>query len=1054
MICRPSGFGVIIAFLCSYPASAGEMFDTFTVDDGLNHNQVNALAQDSLGFLWIATPDGLSRFDGYTFAQYRHDYADTISLPANFVSSLYVDRAGTLWAGTFNGLCRYDPAIDGFIRVMLREQRQRDTDAFYSVVNIHESADSTLWISTDRGVFLLRAGLHLPAPLTRPSGDPYRLRSPVTCFVQDPWEEQKIWLGFQRGGIAVFDRARSLLFGFVLTERESQLLAGSWITTILPDTSIPGERVLWLSTARKGLLKLNLYGEENDSARIVRANNRRVTAAQLHILSLVRDHRGSLWVGTVGDGVREMRMHGGGLQSASAGRLQEFTITAILQDFSGNMWFGTNDGVHRLVQRRREMQHLIPPSPQGLRQRGTAAARGVTSLFQDRHDIIWVGTQLGRIYALHPRRDSIGLFSEAGVNQKLALGFAVTAIHEMRPYPGLLWIGTYGRGLFRWNVSSGETIRMQCSPDDSSTLSSDRINCITEDSDGMLWIGTDTGLNMMDPVTLRARRFVSRSPLKSRADTSHLLSNTIWTLASDNTSRSLWIGTVGGWLSQFHLTSHSFTHFTDARTPALTNRSVPSLLLDDSGIVWIGTYSGGLRRLDLRSRSIREYSTHEGLPNTMIVGILKGPGGSLWLSSNNGLSRFDPASATVLNLEKNDGLQSNQFYRNACLKEKSGALLFGGPNGVTRFFPDSIRMNMHPPRVLLTHVHLPGEQHDILANITDSSSIELSHTENSLLFEFLAIELTNPKRNSYAYMLEGADRSWVYCGARRNATYANLSPGRYTFRVRASNNDGVWNDRGVVLTLNILPPFWRTGWFLLAGISSFLFAVFAVYRFRLRSQITRRLEIERIREEERESVRIKTARDFHDEMGHRLTRIAMLTQTANRKLAESPAEATELLAVIRENADHLFNGTRDFLWSLDSRNDSLFDLAARLKDFGDELFYKSGIAFQTKGITEDLQSIHLTMELRRQLILIFKEALTNAANHARCDRVEVAFAVQNHELTVTLQDNGKGFSLTRRQAGMGITSMQARAASIGGTLQVDTTPSGTRVSCCCVLESS
>lgn len=1039
--------------LPTFAASKG-LFDRFTVEDGISHNQINALAQDSLGFFWIGTPDGLTRFDGYAFVQYRHDYSDSLSLPANFVASVYVDRSGNLWAGTFNGICRYDPVANGFVRYPI-DAAFRQGSGEYSVVAIGQGSDSVLWIATDKGILRLFPQKHSVVPLMKADGQPYRFGS-AACFTQDPWI-RRMWIGLQSGGLAVYNEKNAGLFVFKISSPEERLLARSRITSIIPDTSILGERVLWVSSVGDGLFKLNLFGENNDSIHVVRVEQAGSVASRPQILSLFKDDSGVLWAGTIRNGIIELSMRNGevhrrGIHLHNSGEpltISNNTITTILEDHSGNLWFGTTAGLNKMVRRRNEFEHVVPPGLQTVHRQEPSSTRGVTSLFEDLRGEVWVGAQAGKVFAFDPSKKGVDRFSPAGVNRALSAGFSIVAMHEMKTQPGVLWIATYGNGLFRWDVGSGNIIHLSSSIANVTTLSSNSINCLTNDDQGRLWVGTDNGLNMIDPVSLKATRLVYTPAAQTPSDSTRLLSNAIWTIVPDRnpTSAGLWIGTVGGSLSRFDLTSYTFRHFTTLTTPALTNRSVTSLYCDSSGSLWIGTYSGGLKRLDPLRQSMSEFTTRDGFPSNMIQGILQDGRGQIWLSTNNGLCRLNAETKQVQTFELHDGLQGNQFYRGARLQDRTGALLFGGPNGFNRFNPDSITLNACPPRVLLTHVQVLGNSRDIVSPFAGSTSVELVYTDNSLSFEFLAIDLTNSRRNKYAYMLEGADNSWIESGSRRNATYANLSPGSYRFHVKASNNDGIWNEPGVVLSIDILPPYWRTWWFLSGALLLCFSVIVMAYRVRVRSQIQRRLEIERIREEESEKVRIKTARDFHDEMGHRLTRINMLSETASRKLDQSPAEIKDLLDAIQDNANHLFNGTRDFIWSLNSQNDSLFDVAARLKDFGDELFYKTGVAFQSRGISEDFHSIRMTMEIRRQLMLIFKEAMTNTAKHARGRNVELGFDIEGQTLCVSLADDGAGFELQHGKSGTGISSMHARAQKAGGTLVIDSTPSGgTRVS--------
>jgi hypothetical protein len=229
---------LFVPLLFHSPALAGGLFDTFTMEDGMSHNHVNALAQDSLGFLWVATPDGLTRFDGYTFVQYRHDYSDSLSLPANFVGALHVDRSGNLWAGTFSGICRYDPVANGFVRYSINSEFVRGSGD-YTATAIWQDNDSVLWIATDRGILQLLPGQHTLIPILTPDQKQHRVNLPAVCFAPDPWVA-RIWIGLQTGGLAAYDGNKKRLFGFSMSTPEERLLASSPVTSIIPEASISG----------------------------------------------------------------------------------------------------------------------------------------------------------------------------------------------------------------------------------------------------------------------------------------------------------------------------------------------------------------------------------------------------------------------------------------------------------------------------------------------------------------------------------------------------------------------------------------------------------------------------------------------------------------------------------------------------------------------------------------------------------------------------------------------------------------------------------------------
>lgn len=1033
-------FVVVLQLALLPPLHAG--FEWFTVDHGLSHNTITAMAQDSLGYLWLATPDGVSKYDGYSFTQYRHDYSDTTTLPANFVTTLYVDSKGRVWVGTFSGLCQYQPAMDGFSRVHFPTFVAGEFPN-YTVHAIVETPDSTILVATSRGVFETgwwTSRLNQP---DLPAGLAEVLKKfPVTSLVV---EDNVIWIGTARSGLLAFDY-RHGTFRHIQQKPTGQL-SGGFVTSLRVGRAASGQKVLWVLTADGGCDELTLQSGTFD-VKPVGIRDHLFPVRDFSML--MYDSRGMVWIGTRGHGVLETAASDGGFRIAAhhhhvQGENRSLTgnvVNALLEDRWGNIWIGTGTGLNKFTRRQRQIKHYKPPVPAG-KEEYADAFRNVTALISDTMGNIWLGNVAGQLFRFLPgeRKGRQFLLHPAPATMR---GFAVSSLHQIKSEPGILWVGTSGKGIFRFDTRNSKWRRFTFSSAQENNLISDQVNTIADDGKGNLWIGTNAGMYSLDIRSSRIVRYLRNNSPPSSRDSSQLLSNAVWTILKDETTSrpTLWIGTIGGWMSRLDVESKTFTHFADSTAPALTNRSITTFFQDSAGVLWIGSYSGGLKRLDPTRRWIDDFTMKEGLPNNMIQGIMHDGRGMLWLSTNNGICRFDPSTGNVLPLDVSDGLQGTQFNRGVALRDREGCILFAGTNGINRFHPDSIGIQHTPPTVVLSGFSVLGEPRRI-----SSPEVVLDFSETFLTFEFLALDLTKPRKNTYAYRLDGVDQNWVHAGSRRNATYAHLVPGTYTFRVKASNADGVWDGKGLALAILIRPPFWRTWWFITALVVALAGAIVGSYNWNMKSRVRKELEIERVREEERELVRVKTARDFHDEMGHRLTRINMLSETASRKLDQSPTDVKELLDAIRENANHLFNGTRDFIWSLDARNDSLFDLAARLKDFGDELFFKTGVAFQAHGISEEFHSFRLPMEVRRQLMLIFKEAMTNSARHAHGRSVVLAFGVENGTLSVSLSDDGVGFEAGCDSAGTGISNMQARANKIGGVIAVESSAGrGARVS--------
>ena len=461
----------------------------------------------------------------------------------------------------------------------------------------------------------------------------------------------------------------------------------------------------------------------------------------------------------------------------------------------------------------------------------------------------------------------------------------------------------------------------------------------------------------------------------------------------------------------------------------------------------------------------RSTAERDGLANNMIYGILEDPRGHLWLSTNKGLSRFDPASLTFKNYDVYDGLQANEFNAGAYCLSRSGEMFFGGVNGMNSFFPDSIQANTYVPPLAITSFSIFGRPQQRLLSeaVFHKQPIRLSYDQNFISFEFSALDYTNPGKNRYAYKLEGFDENWIDCYDRRFISFTNLAPGEYVFRVKGTNSDGVWNEQGSGVAIIITPPFWKTWWFVSICTALLLLVTYAAHQSWVKSRLKRLLEIEQIRQQENERVRAKAAHDFHDELGHKITKISLFSEILKRSVSQGPPEISDYLTRIGDTAKSLSGGMRDFIWTLNPDKDSLQEVLVRLKDFGDDLFDKTGIDFRVSGITPEMEYIRLSTDWRRHLTLMFKEAMTNALKHAGCNNVTLEVAIPGNRLKITLSDDGKGLPadklnpngrdegyeqnvLSKASVGNGLNNIRFRARQIGGTVSFrPAEPHGTRI---------
>lgn len=776
-----------------------------SVEEGLSQVTVLAIHQDSRGFMWFGTESGLNRYDGYAVTVYKHAPEDPDSLPNDVVWSVAEDAAGDLWIATENGgIARWDRRADRFVRYP-RHPKQPGGLPDGGVRTLIVDGGGMLWIGTrESGLLRFDPRSGSVTAYRHRREDPASL-SHDSVFALLPAKDGRLWVG-TNGGLNRLDPARGRFERY----RHDEADGGS------------------LSDDR--------------------------------VRALFEDGRGDLWVGTFGGGLS--RLAGG------AGRFQHFSndpgnpsslshsqVRAILEDNKGRLWVGTGDGLSLrdeasggFVRYRRD-----PGNPHSL------SDNNVMSLYQDRGGILWVGTRAGGVNKWNPATWSFGHqtadpASLAGPDKSYVSAFSVGPA-------GRLWIGTMGRGLQSWDRARGSSWHYRHDPRDPHSLSDDRVMSLWHDREGTLWAGTlDGGLNRLDlargrftvfrhdprrPGSISAngvmtimedsrgalwlgtfRGGLNRFDRRTRTFTAYRhdsadarsLSGDIVTALAEAPDGSLWVGTDGGGLNLFDPASgRSLRLRHDPSDPkSLSADTVFALHVDASGRLWVGTRGGGLLLLESLDRaagkaSFRVYTRKQGLPAEVVYGILPDDSGHVWLSTSNGLSRFDPRRQSFQSYNVTHGLQGTDFNFGACYKSARGELFFGGPDGFNAFFPERLEMNTRPPSVVLTSVLKFNKPVRFPFPTEQLRSLEVRPRDQVVTFEFAALDYAAPEKNQYAYRLDGFDPDWIELGPIRRVTYTNLDPGRYVLRVKAANNDGLWSD-GLALPLHVVPPFWRTWW--------------------------------------------------------------------------------------------------------------------------------------------------------------------------------------------------------------------------------------------------
>lgn len=961
-------------------------FDHLNVEHGLSHNSAMCITQDDRGFIWAGTRNGLNRYDGTHFRVYRGNPRSSSALTSNYINALLFDSRKTLWVGTSYGLNQYVDSTDNFER-MYADPKVPGTLSSNLIKCIYEDRNGQIWVGTVDGLNLLtdrKKKTFKRITLAEKSGKKIRREE-----IQAIWGDHAgvIWVGTSTGLVSMSSSLKDIRI-----YNHDKNIAGSlnddYVTALYED---PAHR-LWIGTLRGGL---NLYDRAKSSFSYF---TRSIPSGIIHnnIREIVPDKNGKLWIGTL-EGLSIFDPEKGTAVSYQhedhkKKSLSQNSIYSIFQDSKGSFWIGTYYGGMNVSH-----PQSIPFTVYQNNSYYSSISDNVISSFQedDQHNL-WIGTEGGGLnyFKRNPANPSTGQFTafknKQGNPNTLGSNLIKTLFKDR---DGNIWAGTHAGGLNLYDPKKQKFTRFIYQEEDSETFRSE-ISNVLEDSQGRFWVCTQRGLKLF------RRNGTSLDSIPNTYFGDKSINPRVLFESSD---QKLWMGGGGG---LFYLEKGAKT-IKEADLSHLKSRNVFCILEDHHRQIWVGTDFGFGR---LNSKTGEVFTEKEGLVHNNVIGMLEDRNGFFWMSTGNGLSKFDPVKRTFRNYNTSDGLSGNEFNNNAYFKSSSGEFFFGSINGFVSFRPDRVETNEAASPVLFTGlklfnnlVEINGKDGVLEKDMSMTREITLRHNQDVITIEFALLNYIKSNKNKYAYFLEGFDKDWNYVNT-PDATYTNLPAGTYTFLVKGANNDGIWSEPAQ-MKITVLPPFWRTWWayclyFILAAALIFFVSRF----FFLRELFKKENELHMFK------------LNFFTNISHEIRTHLSLIIGPLDKLILSSGEDNKSLKIIKKNSDNLLELVNELM---DFRKAETGHLVLHvnknnLVGFVEEIFVSFKNIAEAKNISIELVTPEAGIDLyfdREQLKKVFYNLLSNACKFTpEGGRIVVEILENEQKAEVKVTDNGKGIS--------------------------------------------
>jgi signal transduction histidine kinase/ligand-binding sensor domain-containing protein/DNA-binding response OmpR family regulator len=838
-------YPVLVLFMLFAMGSFGQnqsmKFEHLGKREGLSQINVECIIQDSRGFIWVGTRDGLSRYDGYGFSYYKHDPQDPASISSSMVSDILEDKEGNIWIATIIGLNKLERRTGRFVKYLHNDKDPNSlSDNILKKLALDEHGN--VWVGGQGGLDYLDTKQNKFTKHFR--HDPKNNRSLSDSKVNYVYigSDKRLWVATMEGGLDLLDAKTQTFIHHKFSATDPNSISGNSVRCMFEDK----KRRLWIGTLNNSLNKLDLntgvftrYPYDEKLKNSISGNT---------IYSLGMDENSNLWIGSENGGLCILNPETGKFYTYKHDDIDKNSITgntlySILKDNHGNMWLGAFSGGINVFKRSTESfthyRHSSLPN--------SLSNDFVLAVYEDQDKNVWAGTDGGGLNKFDYKNGNVVHYVHQPGKNSITGNFVLTVNQD---HEGDFWLGTWADGISIFNPKTNVFTNLKSQPGNPNSLPGNNIYALTHTRDKTTWIGTyNDGLSHYDKKT---KQFVNYK--YNPNDPNSISSDRVYSLLEDSHG-NLWVGTFDGGLNLFNKKTNSFTRFKhQAGTNSISDDNVPDIYEGHNGSIWISTFTG-LNLFDPVTRRFTVFTKKDGLPSDITYAAREDDDGKIWVSTNNGLSEFDPIKRTFKNYSVEDGLQEDEFKSHSAFKGASGKLYFGGVNGFNAFSPGQIlKPEGFSPLVItsfqvfnkkVTPAKSSSDPSPLREDISDAKSITLNYKQSVISLEFAALDFTSIDKKQYAYILEGFDKEWNFVGPRHSATYTNLPAGTYTFKVKYQNLAGLWSPVTPGLKIITEPPLWLTWWFKTMIVFLVVGIVIAIFRLRIRAINAQKAILER-----------------------------------------------------------------------------------------------------------------------------------------------------------------------------------------------------------------